>query len=108
MMAMREVIGMLEKLAKNDGVAQDNRELEAVEEAVTVLRTEAITNDYKSILRTLISEEGVTQQELANRIGVSRQALSQILNRNEFGIRYETFLRIVEALGYELVLRKKS
>lgn len=107
MMAMSEVIEQMEKLIKNDGVAEDNQGLEAIEQATEVLRTDAINNDYKSILRKLISEADITQQALADKIGITRQALNQVLTRNEYGVRYETFLRIIDALGYELVLRKK-
>ncbi len=107
MMAMSEVLEQMEKLIRNEGVSEDNRGLEAIEQAVTVLRADAITNDYKSILRKLIKEADITQQELADKLGITRQALNQVLTRNEYGVRYETFLRIIEALGYELVLRKK-
>ena len=48
----------------------------------------------------------MTQQDLADRMGTSRQNVSQLLNRNAKSMRYDSFAKTVSALGYEIVLKK--
>ena len=51
------------------------------------------------IIKRIAMEEGVTITELAERLGISRQALYKRLNG---GMRYDNFVECIEALGYEI------
>ena len=45
-------------------------------------------------------------QDLADRMGITRQNISQSLNRNAKSMRYDSFSKMVTALGYEIVVKK--
>ena len=55
------------------------------------------------LIKILCITEGVSITELANRLGISRQALYK---RLEGEIRYSSFVECLEALGYELYYGK--
>ena len=55
-------------------------------------------------IRCILDEEKMTQQDLADRMGITRQNISQSLNRN--AKRYDSFSKMVAALGYEIVVKK--
>jgi len=57
-------------------------------------------------IRCILDEEKMTQQDLADRMGFTRQNISQSLNRNAKSMRYDSFLKMVTALGYEIVVKK--
>lgn len=51
----------------------------------------------KQFLRIELAKAGLTQQELADRLGISSSSLTQKLNRNT--LKIEDYQRIAEALG---------
>ena len=57
-------------------------------------------------IRCILGEEKMTQQDLADRMGITRQNISQSLNRNAKSMRYDSFSKMVVALGYEIVVKK--
>ncbi len=57
-------------------------------------------------IRQIMEKENVNQKELAEKMGCKRQNVSQILNRGTVNMRYDSFYRIVKALGYDIVLIK--
>lgn len=57
-------------------------------------------------IRSILDEEKMTQQDLADRMGITRQNISQSLNRNAKSMRYDSFSKMVTALGYEIVVKK--
>ena len=57
-------------------------------------------------IRRILDEEKMTQQDLADRMGFTRQNISQSLTRNAKSMRYDSFLKMVTALGYEIVVKK--
>ena len=63
------------------------------------------TNGEETI-RGILDEEKMTQQDLADRMGITRQNISQSLNRNAKSMRYDSFSKMVTALGYEIVVKK--
>lgn len=63
------------------------------------------TNAEETI-RCILGEEKMTQQDLADRMGITRQNISQSLNRNAKSMRYDSFSKMVTALGYEIVVKK--
>ena len=48
-------------------------------------------------------EEGVTQAQLAEKIGTSAPYVSRLINKKE-GILNKTFVDMLEALGYDIQL----
>ena len=56
-------------------------------------------------IRCILDEEKMTQ-DLADRMGITRQNISQSLNRNAKSMRYDSFSKMVTALGYEIVVKK--
>ena len=61
----------------------------------------------KEIIKTAMSQDKITQKELAEAIGLkSQQAIGNLLVR-EHGLRLETFLKMLDVMGYEVVVRKK-
>lgn len=57
-------------------------------------------------IRYILKEEKMTQQGLANKMGIARQNVSQALNRNTKCMRYDSFSKMVSALGYEIIVKK--
>ena len=57
-------------------------------------------------IRCILDKEKMTQQDLADRMGITRQNISQSLNRNAKSMRYDRFSTMVTALGYEIVVKK--
>lgn len=57
-------------------------------------------------IRCILGEEKMTQQDLADRMGITRQNISQSLNRNAKSMRYDSFSKMVAVLGYEIVVKK--
>lgn len=58
-------------------------------------------------IREILEIEDLNQRELADKMGVTRQNVSDFLNRGIKSMRYDSFERMVSALGYEIVARKK-
>lgn len=54
------------------------------------------------ILRALHNESGITQSEVAGKLGITHQAYSGYMDR-EVGL--DTFMAIVDALGYHIEIR---
>lgn len=57
------------------------------------------------ILKQIAKNEGLTQSELARRMGISKQALSKMLNQED--IRVSTVIKIIRPLGYEFIIEKR-
>ena len=60
-----------------------------------------------AVITQIMKKEDVKQKELAERMGCVRQNVSQMLTRGTVNMRYDSFHKMVEALGYEVILRKK-
>lgn len=63
-------------------------------------------NDATELIRQVMDNENITQKELAERMGCVRQNINQFLNRNVKSMRYDSFAKMVSALGYEIVIKK--
>lgn len=62
---------------------------------------------FSEILRAFRKQTGMTQHEVAMRLGVTQQTLSA-LERNAKKVSAERLLTILSILGVELVMRPKS
>lgn len=114
-MTMKEVIEQLENLAihcdsmvdKEDPECIWKSDVEALNEAVEKLKSECSGTEAAEIIRRLLEKEGLNQKELAEKMGIARQNVSQMLNRNKASMRFDGFSKMVKALGYEIIVRKK-
>lgn len=61
--------------------------------------------DAATLIRSVMQYEGILQEELAEKLGVSQVAVSRCLSRN---MRIETFESILNALGCEIIVDKKK
>ena len=57
-------------------------------------------------IRKIMKNEGITQSRLAESIGCTRQNVAQLLNANEISMRYDSFTKMISALGYEVIVKK--
>ena len=114
-MSMREIISQMESLAshcesmidKDDPESIWKMDAEALNEAVRKLEGEFNRANAAEVILRIMEKEKVNQKELAERMGCVRQNVSQMLNRGTVNMRYDSFYRMAEALGYEIILRKK-
>lgn len=58
-------------------------------------------------IREILKIEDLNQRKLADKMGVTRQNVSDFLNRGTKSMRYDSFERMISALGYEIIVRKK-
>lgn len=62
----------------------------------------------KDIVKEIMAEEDVTNAQLANRIGVTQATMwARLNNQSAKDLQLSVFNEMLEALGYELVVRKK-
>jgi len=67
------------------------------------LRYEAMYADLVTQMRVLLSSKGVSQKELAERMGTSESAVSRLLNASQVrNLKVETLVRFAKALGVGL------
>lgn len=113
-MPIGEIISQLESLAehcdsmidKDDPESIWRVDSEALWEAVKKLKGELSGENAAATIRQIMEREDVNQKELAEKMGCVRQNVSQMLNRGTTNMRYDSFYRMVKALGYEIALRK--
>ena len=68
-----------------------------------------VENEYK-LIREIVKarkEQGLTQQELAEKVGVKQQVISRI-EREKHIPTLDNFLKILDGVGLELKLEKKQ
>lgn len=114
-MPIEKIISHLESLAEHCDNMTDKDDPEciwrvdtvALREAVKELKGELSGENAAAIVRQIMEREDVNQKELAEKMGCVRQNVSQMLTRGTVNMRYDSFHRMVEALGYEIILRKK-
>ncbi len=70
-------------------------------------KIEITGTDPVKIIRSILEQEELNQQDLADKMGVARQNVSQALNQSRAGMRFDNFERMVSALGYEITVKKK-
>ncbi len=70
-------------------------------------RVEIIGTDPAEMIREVLEVENLSQTDLADKMKNVRQNVSQMLNRSRVSIRFDSFRKMADALGYEIILRKK-
>lgn len=113
-MTTEEIINRLESLAEHCDSMIDKEpeniwrdDAAALREAVEKLKGEQPSGDNAAMtIRNIMEKENVSQKELAEKMGCVRQNVSQTLNRGTVNMRYDSFYRMVKALGYEIFLKK--
>ena len=80
----------------------------ALRESSELFRGEVMGDGAADLIKNAIEKEGINQKILAERTGITRQNVSQMLNRGKNCMRYDSFEKLAKALGYEVILRKNS
>ena len=58
------------------------------------------------VVRAVMSADGITQMELANKLGYKTQSgVGNALSR-ENGMRVDVFVKMMNAMGYDVVVRR--
>ncbi len=58
------------------------------------------------VVRAVMSADGITQVELANKLGYKTQSgVGNALSR-ENGVRVDVFVKMMNAMGYDVVVRR--
>ena len=60
----------------------------------------------QNVLIDIMQKEGVSQSDLADRMHISRQAMSQMLKGKD--MRLSSVLSILEILGYNFIIEKEK
>lgn len=68
-----------------------------------------VENEYELIRQVveIRKELGVTQETLANKVGISQQEISRFENEKHIP-KLSSFIRILDALGLEIKIQKKE
>ena len=66
-----------------------------------------VAEDPASAVREAMKEAGLNQTQLADSMKISRQSIQQSLNRKSKNMRVATMVKIVNAIGYDVVLAKR-
>jgi len=64
--------------------------------------------EFGEFIRTKRKERGLTQEELAKRVGISRPTLSKLENNLLTEISIITLDKILNELGYELDIKERN
>lgn len=56
-------------------------------------------------INTLLQKEGISQAELARRIGLSPQAISNVM-KSRHSLSFQNAVKIIEALNHEITFKK--
>lgn len=81
--------------------------VECVKKTLEILYTEFSGEEPMEIIKLIMEKEGIKQHNLADKMGTSRQNVSQMLNRG-IGMYFSSFHTLINALGYEIICRKKE
>ncbi len=67
-----------------------------------------IKDEYNFIatLKFILCVERISQVELAQRLGISKQAINNKLNKDRLP-RLDKLIKFLDGIGYQLVMRKK-
>lgn len=58
------------------------------------------------VVRAVMSADGITQMELANKLGYKTQSgVGNALSR-ENGMRVDVFVKMMNAMGYDVIVRR--
>ncbi len=54
-------------------------------------------------LKKLMLDNGISQKEISDKLGIKPQGLTKLLNKKNFG--FEDVQKILEAMGYEMEIK---
>lgn len=64
-----------------------------------------LLNDTTKDIKGIIKDAGVTQEEIAEKIGLSRQSVSALCYTRKGPLVSKTLIDVMEALGYDVEIR---
>ncbi|PZA06052.1 MULTISPECIES: helix-turn-helix domain-containing protein [unclassified Meiothermus] len=91
---------MKRKLTSVDEFFQDDLNTPELRQAYR----EVLDEELGEVLRSLRKKRGLSQKDLAERLGVQRSRVAQIENTEGLSLSLETLARFASALGYRLIL----
>ena len=114
-MEIREIIKQLEDLSSHCSSMVDKEDqeciwkadVEALNQAIKKLSCECTGMDAAEIIMNILEKEQINQTDLADRMGITRQNINQMINRNKVSMRFDSFSKMLKALGYEIIVSKK-
>lgn len=63
----------------------------------------------QEIIKTILMMQKVSQEELAHLVGYKSQTnIAGLLNNSKRGMRVDKLVQLLDALGYELVIREEE
>ncbi len=62
-----------------------------------------VKNNFEKDIKMKCLEEGLTQQQVAEKIGTTGQYVSRVIKKKD-GLINNTFVQIMNALGYDIVV----
>ncbi len=68
---------------------------------------EPTDEQIRTTMRAAMTEQGLTQQQMAERLGIKQASFSEVLS-GKYGRVPPSLLRALDALGLELVARPKG
>ena len=87
---------------------KNHQEDRVVENDVAIAEAEQnLVIDAQFLIQEMLNEVGISQAELARRIGISKARVNQML-RSEGNPTLRTLARVIHALGDEVTLARKS
>lgn len=67
---------------------------------------EMISTNPRKIMRDALKESGILQTELAEKLHITQASISGNMNRTKIGM--DVFVRMLEGMGYNVVVGKKT
>ena len=66
-----------------------------------------VAGNASELIGKIMEDRGITYSELAKTMDTSRQAVQQLVTRKTNNMRVLTFVKVSDALGYDVVLVKR-
>lgn len=63
--------------------------------------------DITRAVKRMIFEKEVKQQDVGEKLGMSKSAFNQVINKNDFRVNSD-LIRIADAIGYDVVIQLKD
>ncbi len=95
----------LEELEEKGKEWLDDEDMKVLDEVIELLKSEYEASNPVEVIRQILDERRMSQMQLAKKMGMVRQNVSQLLNRGRKAPRYDSIARMVSALDCEVIIR---
>ena len=108
---VRDINSLAEKIdwcIDNGVLGKDYKPLnKSLKEVVAIIDSEVQGDTAALLIRNALEKYGITQKQIAEKVGNTRQNINQMLDRTRLGMRCDSFQKIVSAMGCDIILRRK-